>query len=239
MVVACEHASNRIPEDLAGLGLDRTACTSHAAYDIGAAHVARTLAEELDAPLVEGAISRVVYDCNRPLSAPDAIPVTSEVFDIPGNRDLDDAARRARFERVHVPFHTALAETCRTQEDVCRRRIALITVHSFTPVYMGQQRDLDIGFLHDATPGFARATLAAERARGIWRAKLNAPYSAKDGVTHTLAMHGEAHGRPSLMVEIRNDLIADEDSGTRMAYHLADTILIALAAPDVARGAAG
>ncbi|SFH42349.1 Predicted N-formylglutamate amidohydrolase [Palleronia marisminoris] len=237
LVVACEHGSRHIPKDLGNLGLDPAALASHAVWDIGAAHVARALGETMQAPVVEGGISRLVYDCNRPPSAPDAIPAKSEVFDIPGNRDLGEAARDERFRRVHEPYHAALAETCRQQEARSGGPVVLITVHSFTPVYLGQQREVEIGFLHDATPTLARAALGAERARGIWRAALNSPYSAADGVTHTLARHAEAEGRDSVMIEIRNDLIADDEAGARMAAHLAETLRAALA-PGARQGAA-
>lgn len=228
LVIACEHASRHVPSDLADLGVDAAALASHAAWDIGAAHVARVIGELMQAPVVEGGISRLVYDCNRPPSAPDAIPARSEVFDIPGNRNLDEATRADRFRRVHEPYHAALAETCRQQKAKSGQSVALITIHSFTPVYLGQQREVELGFLHDATPALAQAAFNTELGRGIWRAALNAPYAAADGVTHTLARHAEAEGRLSVMVEIRNDLIAEDDAGTRMAAHLAETLRAAL-----------
>ena len=46
------------------------------------------LSAVLDALLVAGQVSRLVYDCNRAPTAPDAIPARSEIYDIPGNRDL-------------------------------------------------------------------------------------------------------------------------------------------------------
>lgn len=232
VVLACEHASRAIPADLAALGLDRVARRSHAAWDIGALAVARRLSDRLGAPLVAGALSRLVYDCNRPPDAPDAIAERSEVFDVPGNRRLDDAARRERFERVHVPFHAALAETCAAQTESCGRAIALVTLHSFTPVYLGRRRRVAIGFLHASDPALAEAALAAETARGVWFAALNEPYSTSDGVTHTLALHGEAAGRRALMIELRNDLIATEADADYMGDHLAVTLARAL--PDIA-----
>ncbi|MDT0684220.1 N-formylglutamate amidohydrolase [Roseicyclus sp. F158] len=224
LVVACEHASCHVPPELSDLGLDAEALRSHIAWDIGAAPVARLLGELLDAPVVEGAISRLVYDCNRPLPAPDAIPERSEIHAVPGNASLTEDARRERFDRVHAPYHDALAGTCAAQEEKTGRRATLLTIHSFTPVYNGMARELDLGFLHDATPDLAEAACRAETLRGIWRAALNEPYSAADGVTHTLKLHGEEKGRPALMIEIRNDLIADDASAERMARHLAETL---------------
>lgn len=228
LVLACEHASRAIPPELGGLGLAPEARASHIAWDIGAAALARRLAALLDAPLVLGALSRLVYDCNRPPEAPDAIPARSEAYDVPGNRDLDAAARAARHARVHVPFHDALARTCREQQARAGRPVALVTVHSFTPVFLGRRRDVELGFLHHADPELARAMLRAEAARGRHRAALNAPYSAADGVTHTLALHGERDGRRAAMIEVRQDLIADDAAAWRMGDHLAGTIEAAI-----------
>ena len=141
-------------------------------------------------------------------------------------------------ERVHEPFHAAVADVCRRQERRCGRAIDLVTVHSFTPVYLGVSRAVEIGFLHHADAALARAALAAEVARGAYRAALDEPYSAADGVTYTLARHGESEGRRALMIEVRNDLIADDEAAARMGDHLAQTLARALAEAPQAAGAA-
>ena len=52
VVLVCDHASNRIPANLDQLGLGSVELSQHIAWDIGAAPVARLLAERLDAPAV-------------------------------------------------------------------------------------------------------------------------------------------------------------------------------------------
>lgn len=228
MVLVCENASRVVPPELEGLGLDEAAQVSHVTRDVGALPLARRPSKPLGAPLVAGAISRLVYDCNRPVDAPDAIAARSEVFDIPGKRDFDGAARKARHDRVHLTFHAALADTCVAQTERCGRPITLVTIHSFAPAYLGQQPCTDIGFLPATDAVSAVAALAAEQARGIWRAAFNEPYAASDGVTHTLILHGDTNGRSALMIEVRNDLIATRESAASMADHLAQTLLRAL-----------
>ncbi|WP_244437598.1 N-formylglutamate amidohydrolase [Roseivivax isoporae] len=224
-VLVCEHAAHAIPADLGDLGLSPEARHSHAAWDIGARDVARALSDLMEAPLVAGTLSRLVYDCNRPPEAPDAIPVRSEVHEIPGNRDLDAASRAARVARVHDPFHAAVEEVLSG-----RAATALITVHSFTPVFHGARREVELGFLFHADGALAQAALAAEQAAGRYRAALNEPYAASDGVTYTLARHGEGRGLPALMIEIRNDLIDTPARAQAMAAHLAPGLAAALAA---------
>ncbi len=76
----------------------------HIGWDIGAEGVARVLSGILDAPLVLQRYSRLVVDCNRPFAAPDAIPEVSDGTPVPGNANLDEVERRARFDAIHAPF---------------------------------------------------------------------------------------------------------------------------------------
>ncbi|WP_044026940.1 N-formylglutamate amidohydrolase [Ruegeria sp. TM1040] len=205
VIIVCEHAANWIPPSLDALGLDDAARDSHIAWDPGALGVARKLAELLKGPLVEGCISRLVYDLNRPPESPTAIPPASEIFDVPGNRDLSDAARAQRVEAVYEPFRAALAEEIATRESALR---LMVTVHSFTPVYNGETRAVELGLLHGRDDRFAKAMLAHQPEGLAWDVRLNEPYSASDGVAHTLDVHGCDNGLLNVMLEIRNDLIA-------------------------------
>lgn len=230
-LLVCEHASRRIPDALGGLGLSSAAGGSHAAWDIGALDVAYGLSDALDAPLVAGDISRLVYDCNRPLTAPDCIPARSEVYDIPGNAGLDDAGRQQRYVQVHTPFHDAVTEV-RTSWQPTQAAPVLVTIHSFTPVYNGATRAVELGFLYHTQPAAAQALLAVEQARGRYASALNEPYAATDGVTYTLEKHGETQGLPAVMIEIRNDLIDTPEKAQAMAGHLAESLTRALPVPD-------
>ncbi|QIE43184.1 N-formylglutamate amidohydrolase (plasmid) [Rhodobacteraceae bacterium SC52] len=202
VVLACEHASAFVPPFLNGLGLDKEAAVSHAAWDIGALDVAKGLAERLDAPLVAGRLSRLVYDCNRPPDAPDAIPARSEIFEVPGNRDLSDADRLLRVTHVYRPFHETLAAVIAERPNPT----VLVTMHSFTPVYNGKSREVELGLLHGKDDRLARSMLVHTGQTG-WLSALNQPYGPKDGVLHTLDRHAEPAGLLNVMIELRNDLL--------------------------------
>jgi predicted N-formylglutamate amidohydrolase len=223
MVVVCEHAARRLPRALGDMGLSDAARESHIAWDPGALAVARQVAATFDAPLVAARFSRLVYDCNRPPERADAMPERSEVFEIPGNRELSPSARMARIREIAEPFATTLAE-------VVEERIAavappaLVTIHSFTPVWFGERREVELGLLHDADSRLVDAMLPeATRLTGL-RAARNEPYGPADGVTHTLAAHALPRGLPNVMVEIRNDLIATPEDVTRVAEGLSALI---------------
>ncbi len=62
-LILCDHASNRVPDELDGLGLPAGDLARHIAWDIGAARVARRLAACLGATAVLSRISRLVIGC--------------------------------------------------------------------------------------------------------------------------------------------------------------------------------
>jgi predicted N-formylglutamate amidohydrolase len=231
IVLVCEHAARFIPKALNNLGLDTAAQSSHAAWDIGALELAQAMSVALDAPLVAGRVSRLVYDCNRPPESPDAVPVQSESISVPGNVGLSAEDRAARVAEVYRPFEALLAGTVA----VARRKAAdgpppaIVTVHSFTPVYFGKPRSTELGLLHDADDQMALDMLHAAAGRTALKTELNAPYSAKDGVTHTLKVHATAFGLPNVMIEVRNDLLADAAGIAQIALDLSAMVGAALA----------
>ena len=220
ILLVCEHASRFIPPEYGNLGLETQALSSHIAFDLGAAEVARAISAELDAPLVEGAISRLILDCNRTLDAPDLIPERSERFEIPGNKGLTSAERNRRIENVHEPFHRTVEETLASIESV--RCIA--TIHSFTPVYNGQARTVELGVLHDADSRLANRVLELANDFIPLQTMRNQPYGSGDGVLYTLRRHAVERGIPNVMLEVRNDLIAAPEDQQRIGKALASII---------------
>lgn len=216
VVVVCEHAARALPRSLGDLGLSSEALESHIAWDPGALGVARRVAAAFQAPLVAARYSRLVYDCNRPPEAPGAIAPRSEVYDVPGNVGLDDKARSARVDEFYRPFRDAVAELLDARI-AAGLRPALVTVHSFTPVYFGKPRAVEIGLLHDADSRLVDAMLEAAPLAGERRVERNAPYGPADGVTHTLVVDALPRGLANVMIEIRNDLLPDEAGERRMA----------------------
>ncbi len=221
VVVVCEHASRRIPDGLGDMGLSAEALRSHIAWDPGALPVAQLLARQLNGVLVHGGVSRLVYDCNRPPEARDAMPELSEDTPIPANLELSVSARQERIEGIYVPF-------CRGLEDVLtrhRRTLKLmVTVHSFTPIYRGAPRDVELGLLHGKDARFAKAMLASAAPELPLLTRLNEPYSAADGVAHTLDRHAAPNGLLNVMIEIRNDLIQTAEQQQVMADCMAPWI---------------
>lgn len=212
-VLICEHASNRLPKALGTLGLPESELTRHIAWDIGAEPVARGLSRLTDAPLLLQRYSRLAYDCNRPPDSADAMPEISETTEIPGNRNLSPDDRLARIQEIYRPFHAAIAELLDGRAAAGTRSL-VVSIHSFTPVYKGERRTVEVGLLFDRDPRLAEALFGCF---ATLDARFNQPYGPEDGVLHTLNLHAAPRGLLHVMIEIRNDFLSDERSQAEWA----------------------
>lgn len=216
-VLICEHASNRLPRRLGTLGLAASELERHIAWDLGAEQVARRLSRLTDAPLVLQRYSRLAYDCNRPPDSADAMPEISETTVIPGNRGLSPADRLARIGDIYRPFHAAVAELL-DRRAAAGVRSQVVSIHSFTPVFKGERRSVELGILFD------RDRTLPERLMPCFAtvdARYNEPYGPRDGVLHTLNLHAAPRGLAHAMIEIRNDFLTDERGQAGWAERLA------------------
>ena len=215
-VLICEHASNTMPKALGTLGLPEAELTRHIAWDIGAEKVGRLLSRLMDAPLLLQRYSRLAYDCNRPPESPDSIPEMSELTAIPGNKKLSAEGRLARAREIYRPFHDGVSAVL-DKRAAGGQHSLVVSIHSFTPVYKGKPRSVELGILHDRD-----TALSAKLIKSFPNidARLNEPYGPKDGVLHTLNMHGFARGLQHAMIEIRNDLVATERGQDEWAQRL-------------------
>ena len=220
LVLACDHASNRIPQTLGTLGLTPPQLASHIAWDIGIAGVGRRLADALDATLIQQNYSRLVIDCNRPPEVATSIPEISELTPIPGNVDLSDTDRAARMREIFTPYHERIdAELDRRRQAGCATM--LVALHSFTPVFKGVARPWHAGVMYNRDPRFARQVLAVLQKEPGLAVGDKEPYLVSDTSDYTIPVHGERRGVPHVLIEIRQDLIADENGQRAWALILA------------------
>lgn len=219
LILVCEHASRFIPAGLNDLGLSHEAAREHIAWDIGALALAEGLSRALGATLLAANYSRLLVDLNRPLQAPDSIPVQSEIFQVLGNRDLDEATREYRRQSLFEPFHSRLTDLI--DERVAQgRTVRVVGIHSFTPVYHGQPRTLEVGVL------FGKGVKYAQRLiDGLGRHPLkvagNEPYKINPLGDMTVPVHGDARGLESVLIEVRNDLLRTPENVRRFTEYLA------------------
>ena len=219
LLLLCDHATRFIPRALKSLGLDEAALTRHIAWDIGIAEVTRQLARRLDAPALLSHFSRLVVDPNRQLDNPTLMPEISDGTVVPGNRDLDAAAREARIETFFRPYHDAIDAQLDAMQ-AAGRVPALVSMHSFTPIMHGLQRPWEIGILWNRDPRLPRPLMDRLRAEGFSVGD-NEPYSGADGHGYTQHTHGDSRGLANVLVEVRQDLVDTQQGAALWAERLA------------------
>ena len=223
-LISCEHASNHVPHWVHGgdLGLPAEDMERHIAYDIGAAGVTRHLCDLMDSPAILSNFSRLVCDPNRGEDDPTIMMRLYDGTIIPGNRHADEAEIQERLQRLYRPYHAAYADLANKMSNP-----AICAVHSFTPRLRGRHpRPWEIGILYADDDRLAKPFITACRDQG-WCTGENEPYAGHlpgDAVDR----HGLQHGRPNVLIELRQDLIADEAGqklwATRLAPILSDVL---------------
>lgn len=234
VLLTCEHATNRVPARYAPLFRgDRRVLDTHRGWDPGAAQLARQLARRLGAPLLLAKATRLLADPNR--------SERHERLFSEWTRGLARDERERILERYWRPHRDAVERHARAS---ARRRRTLLhlSIHSFTPVWEGVPRDVDVGFLYDpARPrerAFAGAWLAALGARRPdLRLRRNRPYhGAADGLTTSLRRQLPASRYLGFELEVSQRFpLGPADDWRRLRSDLTRALVTALERPPAER----
>jgi predicted N-formylglutamate amidohydrolase len=161
------------------------------------------LARALDAPAVVSEFSRLVVDPNREEDSPTLFRELADGIPVALNATVTARDREMRLARFYRPFHAAVdraaAET---------RAPVLLSVHTFTPLYEGSPRHMEIGVLFNREEELAERIGKSLRAAGF-RIAMNEPWSGRDGLIYSAERHADAHGKAALELEIRQDLACE------------------------------
>jgi predicted N-formylglutamate amidohydrolase len=224
-VITCEHARPSIPRAYGSLGLRRHELLDHIGWDIGAHAVQREVARRLGAPYVASRWSRLLVDCNRAPEDATLILAASDGVRVPGNARVSAAERRRRLGAYYEPYHEAVDRMIRRAGRAAAGRapVRLLSLHSFTPVFAGSERRMDIGVLFDEHEALARRLGRALARRG-YRVRYNEPYSGRAGLIYSARRHGNAHAIDYVELEINNRLIRTPQGQRRLGRDVAAAI---------------
>ncbi len=227
-VLICDHASNAIPAEYGTLGLPREEIERHIGWDIGAGAVTERLSVLLDAPAVMGGFSRLLIDPNRAADDPTQVMKLSDGAVIPGNRRADRAEIEKRRELFWQPYQDAIIR--RIDASLARGQVpAIVSIHSFTPVWRGRPRPWHVGILWDRDPRLPLALLGRLRQEPGLVVGDNEPYSGRL-TGDSMYRHGTSRGLPNALIELRQDLIDTNKGADEWAGLLARCIVDAGAA---------
>ena len=187
--------------------------------------MARKLSNILDAPLIWQNYSRLVIDCNRVLGHPGLIAVESDKTTIPGNMNITKDAIRSRIREVYQPYHGAIKKLLDARKS---RRVStiIVSIHSFTPVFLGIKRACELGVLFGSDSRYAHTFVESAKANFDFLVMANEPYRV-DEKDCTIPVHAIARGNLNVLLEIRQDLIVSSAQqklwGNSLARALEDT----------------
>lgn len=217
-LITCDHAANTVPPFVAGgtLGVHPEDMARHIAFDPGAAGVTTRLAELLDSPAILSNFSRLVIDPNRGEDDPTLLMRLYDGTIIPGNARADAAELEHRKAHCYRPYHAALDKLAARHENS-----VILAIHSYTPQLAGRPpRPWHIGILHAADIRLARPLIDRLQQENDLCVGENEPYGGHlpgDSIDR----HAEAKGRPSALIELRNDLIETSAQQNAWAERLA------------------
>jgi predicted N-formylglutamate amidohydrolase len=230
ILFVCDHARNFIPASYGWLGLPLEALDRHVAYDIGAENVTRRLAEIFSAPAIFATYSRLLIDPNRGADDPTLVMRLSDGVIIPGNATIDEVEITLRRQRYWQPYRDAVSKTIETMVSTGNIPV-IISIHSFTRRWKGFERPWQVSVLWDKDPRLAVPLLSALAGAKDIVVGNNEPY---DGALEgdTLYQSATQRGLANALIEIRQDLVAEEAGARQWADRLAQSLAPVLANPD-------
>ena len=224
LLLLCDHATNRVPVTVSGgdLGLPAYEMSRHIAYDIGARGVTLELARLLGAPALLTRFSRLVIDPNRGEDDPTLVMRLYDGTIVPANRHVTQDEVERRLNDWHRPYHHAIDRAIETAMKQAGPP-ALVSIHSYTPQLKGRPpRPWQVGILWHRDGRLAGPLLQRLRVQGYCVGD-NEPYSGElEG--DTMSRHGTGRGLAHVLIEVRQDLIAEPEGQAEWAKRLAPII---------------
>lgn len=232
LLLVADHARRELPDEYGSLGLPASEFERHIAYDIGVETVTRALAARMGAPAVLANFSRLLIDPNRGEDDPTLIRQLYDGTVVPGNYPMTAEERERRLDRFYRPYHDAVAALVASVAEASGKAPFIFSVHSFTPVMQGVVRPWHVGVLWDLDDRAPRPLIDALAADASLVVGDNEPY---DGALRgdTMFRHAIANGFAHALIEIRQDLIANQAGALAWAERLAPIVDAINRRPDI------
>jgi predicted N-formylglutamate amidohydrolase len=175
IVLTCEHASQRLPSPWTWPSEDLWILNTHWAVDLGARELTIELAKHLYCGAVLARFTRLLCDPNRIEAGENLFRNEAEGKPLVLNLNLSESEKEKRLDLYHRPYHAAVD---RIVQETTDSGALVFSVHSFTPVYLGQKRTVEVGILFNEEDELA-ALLQQMLLSAGFEARLNEPYSGK------------------------------------------------------------
>ncbi len=180
LIITCEHGGNEIPPIYQTYFENQQAVlASHRGYDSGTLDLFNIVKDLADFS-IKNKVSRLLVELNRSLHHPQLYSEISKKFSAAQKENI--------LQHYYFPYRNAVEQQIEVWRD-SNENVLHLSLHSFTPILNGIQRNADIGILYDSSKlkekmfsKFLKAQLQQELPE--FKIRFNYPYLGKaDGLT--------------------------------------------------------
>lgn len=174
LLITCEHAGNTVPPPYDSLFINKhDVLNSHRGWDPGAWALAESLGIHFGIEAVPFFSTRLLIEPNRSLNHPELFSEFS--------RGLAKEVKDSLIKERYLPYR----ERVQAHIESLKKPVLHLSVHTFTPVFSGQERNVDIGLLFDPSRKNEKQFCETWRKQLLksfpdWKIEFNEPYKGID-----------------------------------------------------------
>lgn len=220
LILSCEHAGNEVPDNLRYLfAKEKEVLNTHQGWDIGAWELAQFLSKKLSIDLSGCHTTRLLIEANRSL---DSTHLFSEYSSVLSNDEKENLV-----STIYKPYRDKIQQ----QIEKSAKPVLHLSIHSFTPIWHGVERAVDIGILFDPdrkleTNYCQQLKLALEEKLPNQSIKLNEPYKGTDdGFTTWLRKRYDDKAYAGIELEVNQKYASRLPSIKREIFEAVETSL--------------
>ena len=138
LIITCEHAGNTVPKKYQPLFIQsEDALNSHEGWDPGAWNIAQYLGHQLNEVPFGCHTTRLLIEANRSLHS-------NQLFSR-YTTHLNAVEKEILIKEVYNPYR----QNIQLKIDQLKKPVLHLSIHSFTPLYHGKERTVELGLLFD------------------------------------------------------------------------------------------
>ncbi len=207
-VVTCEHAGNQVPKAYAYLfSQAKEDLNSHRGWDPGALKWAESLAKSLNVPLFSHPWTRLLAEINRSEGSPGLF----SKYSIGLSKSVKNYVLDQYYRPHRMKVFNHISELIKEGNSVVH-----LGIHSFTPIWNGEKREVDFGLLFDDDRAFelefcSKLKEQLDIQASEKQTRFNEPYHGKDdGFTTFLRQQLPAKKYLGIEIEINQQFIGND-----------------------------
>lgn len=219
VMLTCEHAGNTVPDAYKTLFTGaEPILDSHRGWDPGSLEIAQFLADLLHVELFYYPWTRLLVEINRSTHHQNLF---SEF-----TRTLSQREKKSILDTYYHPYRDQINKRIAGHNSI-KKRVIHIGVHTFTPIWDGKQRDVDIGLLYDPSHKLEKKFCSKWKQCMLkfnpgLRVRMNQPYKGvSDGLTTWLRNKYETDLYLGVELEVNQQYLADRGEWEAMCDELA------------------